>query len=188
MGHAVAVALAHTFCPLFLLTSNTVVFAGISVMCVYLYLRISPCATCLFIFVPPLQFCILFTHISLSVPPYWHVCGYTRMTFSVYCVALLCLCQQHHVCKACYMKSEDVEPSAEASEFICIHSTACLSSEPILITSSSGLLQDCAYALSVKNGPLVVHSCGFDNTLLLACQKSLDVVLFAIKPQHFSIF
>lgn len=48
------------------------------------------------------------------------------------------------------MKSEVVEPCAGASEFICIHSTACLPSEPILITSSSGLLQHCAYSLPLS--------------------------------------
>lgn len=48
------------------------------------------------------------------------------------------------------MKSEVVEPCAGASELICIHSTACLSSEPILITSSSGLLQHCAYSLPLS--------------------------------------
>lgn len=74
-------------------------------------------------------------------------CVSTVMSLSVYCAALLCLCQELHVCKECYMKSEVVEPCAGASEFICIHSTACLSSEPILITSSSGLLQNCAYSL-----------------------------------------
>lgn len=47
------------------------------------------------------------------------------------------------------MKSEVEEPSGGASEFICIHSTACLPSEPILITSSSGLLQHCKYSLSL---------------------------------------
>lgn len=94
------------------------------------------------------------------------------------------------------MKSEIVEPNARASEFICIHSTACLSSEPILITSSSGLLQHCAYSLSLslslspseKNGLLVVHSCSFDTTLSLACQESLHVGLFAVKPRHFLLF
>lgn len=65
----------------------------------------------------------------------------TAASHRVYCAALHCLCQQSRVCKARYTKS--VESCSRASEFICIHSTACLSSEPILITSSSGLLQQC---------------------------------------------
>lgn len=65
----------------------------------------------------------------------------TAASHRVYCAALHCLCQQRHVCEARYTKS--VESCSQASEFICIHSTACLSSEPILITTSSGLLQQC---------------------------------------------
>lgn len=135
------------FHPLSLFTSNTVAFVRISMMCV----RVFVCF-CLRVLLHALQGLYLF-----------QTCGCTRvfacvdmlacachMSLSVYCVVLLCLCQRLLVCKACYMKREVVEPSAGASEFICIHSTACLSSEPILITSSSGLLQRCVYSLSLS--------------------------------------
>lgn len=90
---------------------------------------------------------------TLSTMPMWarwhvHVCSH--VTLCLPCSPAL-FAPVLHVCKACYMKSEAVEPSAGASEFICIHSTACLSSEPVLITSSSGLLQHCAYSLSLAH-------------------------------------
>lgn len=130
--------------------------------------------------------CYFFALVQMSVWVCGHVavCRSTRPCHSVY---PCCVCASGGVWKECYMKSEVVEPSAEASEFICIHSTACLSSEPILITSSSGLLRHCAYSLW-KNGLLVVHSCSFDTTLSLACQESLHVGLFAVKPRHFLLF
>ena len=155
---------------------------------VYLYLRVLPPAlgvsylfeTCGFVF-----------HLHTCARLCFHIgtaCVFAVVSLCVYCVALLCLCQWLHVCKAYYMKSEVVEPGAGASEFICIHSTACLSSEPILITSSSGLLQRCTYSLSVKNGLLVVHSCRFDNSLSLACQKSLHVVLFCYQVRALLLY
>lgn len=117
-------------------------------------------------------------------------CTITAASHRVYCAALLCLCQQRHVCKARYTKS--VESCSLASEFICIHSTACLSSEPILITSSSGLLQQCTsshpLSLEKKNGLLLVHSCSFDTTLSLAFEDALHTGLFAVKPGFFLSF
>lgn len=120
-------------------------------------------------------------------------CTITAASHRVYCAALLCLCQQRHVCKARYTKS--VQSCSWASEFICIHSTACLSSEPILITSSSGLLQQStsSHPLSLgekkkENGLLLVHSCSFDTTLSLACEDALHIGLFAVKPGYFLPF
>lgn len=115
----------------------------------------------------------------------------TAASHRVYCAALHCLCQRSRVCKARYTKS--VESCSRASEFICIHSTACLSSEPILITSSSGLLQQCtsSHPLSLeeeKKGLLLVHSCCFDTTLSLACEGALHIGLFAVKPGYFLPF
>lgn len=34
----------------------------------------------------------------------------------------------------------------------------------------------------------MVHSCGFDSTLSLACLDALHVGLFAVKPRHFLLF
>lgn len=34
----------------------------------------------------------------------------------------------------------------------------------------------------------MVHSCSFDTTLSFACQESLNVGLFAVKPRHFLLF
>lgn len=114
----------------------------------------------------------------------------TAASHRVYCAALHCLCQQRHVCEARYTKS--VESCSWASEFICIHSTACLSSEPILITSSSGLLQQCTsshpLSLEEKKGLLLVHSCSFDTTLSLAGEDALHIGLFAVKPGYFLPF
>lgn len=140
------------FHPLSLFTSNTVAFAGISIMCVNvfmcLYLSALPRALCglyLFQAFVDSHFVCTLAHLCLCR----HV-GMCRPTVLSLGVALPCLCQWSDVCKACYMKSEVVEPIARASEFICIHSTASLSSEPILITSNSGLLQHCAYSLSLS--------------------------------------
>lgn len=138
------------FQPLSLFTSNALAFAGISTMRVYVFcnwacilvhcgLRILFQA-CRFTF-------YLHTLACLCLCSRAGTCASAVMSLSVYSVSLFCLCQWLHVGKACYIKSEVVEPGAGASEFICIHSTACLSSEPILITSSSGLLQHCAYSL-----------------------------------------
>lgn len=33
-----------------------------------------------------------------------------------------------------------------------------------------------------------MHSCSFDTTLSFACQESLNVGLFAVKPRHFLLF
>lgn len=69
---------------------------------------------------------------------------------SVFSVLPRSVCASSYICEAWYMKSEIVKPCSGASEFICIHSTACLSSEPILITSSSGLLQHYTYSLPLS--------------------------------------
>lgn len=115
----------------------------------------------------------------------------TAASHRVYCAALHCLCQQRHVCEARFTKS--VESCSWASEFICIHSTACLSSEPILITSSSGLLQQCtsSHPLSLeekRKGLLLVHSCSFGTTRSLAGEDDLHIGLFAVKPGYFLPF
>jgi len=128
------------FHPLFFL----ITVAGIRIMCICVCFLVH-CRVRICLAPADLR---LFAHSCVCVG----TCMSTVMSVSVYCVDLLCLCQYLHVCKACCMKSEVEEPSAGASEFICIHSTACLSSEPILITSSSGLLQHCAYSPSLSLG------------------------------------
>lgn len=137
-------------CPhLPLLPSNAVAFAGISTtraVSPSLYLRVHThqCGFHIFSWVCGFTFFVC-TIERVRYILYVRVHG--RVTHCLLCTLALfvpgALCLQGMLYKRVFF-----EPSARASEFICIHSTACLSSEPILITSRSGLLQHCTYSLS----------------------------------------
>lgn len=141
---------AH-FQPLPLLTSNTVAFVWNSITCAAcgcLYLRVPTQAVWVSYLSWPDAFAFFICTLVRVHSCIWHVRVRGRVTQCLLCTLALFVPGASCLQGMLYEKGRLVELSARASEFICIRSTACLSSEPILITTRSGLLQHCTYTLS----------------------------------------
>ncbi|MEQ2188250.1 hypothetical protein GOODEAATRI_013121 [Goodea atripinnis] len=97
---------AH-FHPLPLLTSNTVAFSGISTTCAactYLYLRVPTHAVCVSYLSRARGFAFFMCTLVRVCAPAVGTCVSMVVSLNVDRVVLLCLCQEPHVCNACYMK------------------------------------------------------------------------------------